>query len=210
MPLRIVLIFFGLLAAFSTYGQIQKGGIIVGGNGMAYFDTHERVYVDNFSIVNGKARYFGFNINPNISYFIYDRLSVGIVSSFGVNYDNYVDQFHSTPISSSTSLRLGPNVRYYIPYKRWAVFPELQYVGKIDFHKKIRLNPETNLYAANRYREHQNDFQIGIGGLYFLTSDVALEGVFQFNGIIDPEPGNLQTHYRIYSFNVGIQFFLTK
>lgn len=207
MLVRGVLIFLGIIFFSRVYGQTEKGGIMLGGSASAYHYklNISRDFFEDTEVINS-----GFSLSPLASYFILDKLAVGIVSNYGFGINATKSQGHRSPNNLTTNLALGPNVRYYFPYRRFAVFPEFQYVGWLNLTKQSILNPFLNEYETSRSKNRSGDLQVGIGAAYFLTSNIALEGIFRLNRINSEgyHVGSAGTD--IYSFNLGMQLFLNK
>jgi len=75
----------------------------------------------------------------------------------------------------------------------------------------------TNLFEIQRTNGTDGNLQLGIGGAYFLTKSVAVEGILNYNSykrINETLPiGQVQfkdpRHYSL-SFNLGMQFYFIK
>jgi len=81
--------------------------------------TKMKINSDAGSEVNNK--HFNFNLAPKVSYFVIDKLEVGLDINFGlmmIYYDE--DSF-----SRTTTINAGPFVRYYIPTSKVLPFLEL-------------------------------------------------------------------------------------
>jgi len=101
--------------------QINKGGFKVGLSS-DIFDlgyTNMKINSDSGSEVSNK--HFNFNLAPKVSYFVIDKLEVGLDINFGLMMTYYdEDSFNRT-----TTINAGPFVRYYIPTSKVLPFLEL-------------------------------------------------------------------------------------
>ena len=101
--------------------QINKGGFKMGLSS-DIFDlgyTKTKTNSDAGSEFNYKR--FDFNLAPKVSYFVIDKLEVGIDINFGLRMTYYdEDSFNRT-----TTINAGPFVRYYIPTSKVLPFLEL-------------------------------------------------------------------------------------
>ena len=100
-----------LLCTFSAQSQITKGNWLVGGDGTVYYSKASN------KEGNKLAASGGFNINPNIGYFLYDQFAAGLLLRIGANYPE-----GESP--SSLGYGVEPFVRYYLfpPEKQINVF----------------------------------------------------------------------------------------
>jgi hypothetical protein len=103
-----------ILIAISAEGQITKKNWMVGGTGV--FATDDQVIND----INVKS--ISIDIFPRVGYFIIDKLALGSLFSFRYNTLKYIGVN-----SHSTSIGIGPFVRYYFldTEKRINIFSEV-------------------------------------------------------------------------------------
>lgn len=126
-----------------------------------------------------------FSVNPTIGLFVNNRLVLGggVLLAFA---------------SDNTILELQPLARYYFGTQnaRFQPFAMANLNTRFQFADK---SSEANFFNL--------DVNAGIGADFFLTRNVALEGILQFNGNqIEDEVFN-----RNYlNFNIGLQFFLNE
>jgi len=133
-----------VLFSITANSQITKGNWMVGGDGSFYSFTTERAGYENTHSTSVR-------INPNINYFIIDKLAIGI--KIGTSFNRY-----------STSLGVNPVVRYYFlkPNKMFNLFSEASFGYSKNFSKNIK-----NYYS--------NGFTLKTGSVVFLNQSVGLE-----------------------------------
>lgn len=198
-----VFILFALLnLSVTSFGQTEKGNMILGGA----IDLESTTFTqDNRS----DQKTFSFNFNPAVSYLVVDNLAVGLVMPISTSkqtQDGYENR-------KSQSIAVGPKLRYYIPFDRLAVFPEISYTiggGKLaapyfDF--------DTGATSVRTEKYGLSNVSIGFGLSYFLNRNIAIESIVSYNKIkrdydnnntIDPETSTL-------AFDIGFQiYFQTK
>jgi hypothetical protein len=152
------LLYFCFMACVS-FGQTDKGSFLLGGSiGFAHNNT--TTYITNAGSTETKS--FTINAQPSVSYFIIDRLAVGLITPYSYSKKN--DKYAGSKwTSTDKSYSVGPVVRYYFPLGgEWAIFPEASYsfgwTWNNDLTDKTRV------------------FQGGVGLVYFLNQSVGVEG----------------------------------
>lgn len=148
---KIILIIGVLFFSISVKSQITKGHWMLGGDGSySYYDIK--------SDTSNPDPSWGIVVNPNIGYFVKDKLAVGSYTSFSIN-----------KFSNGFFLGLGPFVRYYFlkPDKKINYFTELSFGYSIHF---IKNSENTSTYGYN----------IKPGIVYFLNDVVALEASLKY------------------------------
>lgn len=121
--------------------------------------------------------------SPSAGYFLGNKLATGI----GLTYQNN--------IGSYKSFTAGLNVRYYIKRTQFAPFTEFFFGGG-----KSKTQWDDNGQTVVDYNTTVVG-HVGVGLDYFLTKNVALEGILKYNRYNDLEDQNL-------NFGLGFQIFL--
>ncbi len=159
-----------LIPAF-TYAQTEKGNILLGGGIDLSNTTYER---ESFS----NQETFSLNFNPKLSYFILDNLALGITLPI-----SYSKQNSNNNDNKTTSISIGPALRYYFTFDRLAIFPELRYSaggGNLD-------GPYFDISQGNvvsgTIKFKQSNFNAGLGLAYFLNKNIAFETILSYNKI---------------------------
>lgn len=192
----------------SIYSQTEKGTIMFGGSGSAWSSKDEIILPDN----NFIFRNSGILVHPNASYFFLDDLAIGIATRLGLSYSKIPS---NPPLERTVNFALGPQIRYYFPIQRLAIFPQLQYLIGQEYNRNEILNPITNLYETERTNSTNGNFHMGIGVAYFITKSISVEGLFSYNTykILNETPPNGQVpftdprHFSL-NFNLGMQLYL--
>lgn len=168
---------FFSFVTLTSYGQTEKGTFLLGST---FKFSSSKIKTSNFTATNSgyssslsEYKEISINIDPNLSYFVANRLSVGLITPY---------RFTQTKIGgmneNSSSYSIGPVVRYYFLLgSRWAIFPEASY----SYGWTWTRSPYVSMVGVPsiQYRsstETTSIFHGGIGGVYFLNKSVGLEG----------------------------------
>lgn len=101
--------------------QINKGGFKVGLSSDIFDLGYTKMKVNFDAGSEFSTKHFNFNLAPKVSYFVIDKLEVGLDINFGLTM-NYFDEDSFNRI---TTINAGPFVRYYIPTSKVLPFLEL-------------------------------------------------------------------------------------
>ncbi len=221
-----------LLIASSSFAQLRKGTVLLGGYLHAYSENkdHEKYYYE-------EERYASVSFSPVAGVFISDRWVIGLQPSI-----QYRRSFTATADSSynhyrndekSTAYGIGINARYYVPLnEKFTFFTNLSGVG-YSFAKGRTKNERYHQPELNYDRKFQeNSFNIGLfaglGITYFLTPRIGLEATLGQIGYgftktrvkilgqaAENEPSttkNFRGNFNISpgSFGLGLMFYLAK
>ncbi len=165
-----------LLFTTISYAQTEKNNLILGGN-----INYSSVKTGSLSVKNTTL-----NLSPSVGYFVVDNLAVGV----NINYSQ--EKFANI---TQNSLSFGPFARYY-----FGKHDKLKPFGQIGL----------GLFSGNHQVNFRNTkvkgstYHIGLGAAYFLTKNVALEGLFQYQKINLNEGLNSNT----LGFRIGFQIHL--
>jgi hypothetical protein len=161
--------FFTLLvlacASMSAFAQFEQGTKLVGGNFGLEFSTSKSKY-NNQTNTNGKSTSFSFE--PKFGYFVINNLVVG--GELGLTLSSWKSDGESGK-ETSTSLTIGPFVRYYF---QPGIFVEGKYaVGTLKAKDDFFGDVEEYKYALS-------GVSLGAGYAYFLNDNIALEPMIGF------------------------------
>jgi opacity protein-like surface antigen len=138
--------------------------------------------------------YLSFAVSPMGGYFLGKKIAVGLQT--GYTHSNFFNTDGSNA-GSYNNLSVSPFVRYYINTNRIAPFAEVMGGNNWSTSKSDYLGTETTFKRSIYY------YAAGIGLNYFISRDVALEGILRYN---DTEGDN-----KAYlDFDLGLQFFLSR
>lgn len=169
-----------MILATTSFSQIQKDNILVGGN------------IANFDLGLEKGSAFSMQIDPKIAYFIKDNLAVGGYLDFGL-------QTIPGSTGTITSYGVGALSRYYLQGK--ANLTPLR-------HSRLFLEGTVGISGVNvPGGSNTNGLGLGIGPgfAYFITPNVGLETLLKYNGLLGF--GNETTQGNL-NLNVGFQIYL--
>ena len=157
MRALIFTLFSIFAASLVASAQIQKGNVMVGGDIMQL----------NLSLNEGKN--FTLTIDPKAAWFIQDNIALGAYMHFNL--------ITAKGAGSSISYGIGPLARFYINEQNITVLR----------HTRFFIEANIGIEGTNpRVGSSTNGLGLGFGpGIaYFITPNVALEGLFKFQGII--------------------------
>jgi hypothetical protein len=176
-----IITLFSIFAGYLTASaQIQKGNLMVGGD------------ITQLDLSLNEGNNFTLTIDPKAAWFIQDNIAIGAYMRFGLTT--------TKGEGSSISYGIGPLVRYYINDKN------INVLGHARFFVEANIGIEgTNPQVGSS----TNGLGLGFGpGLaYFITPNVALEGLLKYQGIIGF--GSSVTSSNLV-LGVGFQVFLPK
>lgn len=177
MKINKILVVATLLINFVSNAQIEQGNWMMGGSGS----------FGNYKIRNGDDSFNStqIGINPNIGYFIIDKLAFGTAAQ--VNFSIYTD---GSPTYKSYTI--SPFVRYYF----------------FENEKKINIFSEVNyeiLRISNNVQK-QDKFKVKAGVVFFLNSSVGIEVALNYS----KQKSNLDYEYRGIYLDVGFQIHLER
>ena len=153
----------------SSFAQVEKGKWFVAATGNCNFDIGKSK-VKYGGTTNENSKYFNFNFNPMVGYFVVNKLPVGLY--FDVQSSTSKDPDNSDKYSE-TQFIVGPFARYYITDLK-KLFPYVEArVGLGSSKSKYNDNdPDKESYFSTR---------IGGGGTYFFAKNVGLDLFVGYN-----------------------------
>src|ERR1051325_3709985 len=144
-----------------------------------------------------------FSVSPTVGYFVINSLMIGLQGSYGhgwtLNNPNY----------KSNNGSIGPVIRYYFPFGKFALFPELATSFDRSTIKSPTFDPLTGGIIVGTTKTKDQLYKAGIGTVWFATPNIGIEGVFGYRKLQYKEPSYLKSATNLY-FTVGIQFYLPK
>ena len=164
--LLLVMLIGGIMSSFA---QVEKGKWFVAATGNCNFDIGKSK-VKHGGTTNENSKYFNFNFNPMVGYFVIDKLPVGLY--FDVNSSTTKDPDNSDKYNE-TQFIVGPFARYYITdFKKLFPYVEAR-VGLGSSKSRYNDNdPDKESYFSTR---------IGAGGTYFFAKNVGLDLFVGYN-----------------------------
>lgn len=201
-------LFFALVCfAQNSYSQLQKGNILLGGS-IGLGNSEYKILSSSPSNF-GTQKTFSFNFNPEISYLLFERLSLGIVFPLSYSRTKFSD---IDPTSKSTTYAVGPKLRYYFPFGNWAVFPEVHYTLGRQMHKFSNYSFTSGSLEDQKATTKTNNLKVGVGLAYFINRHVGIEGVFSYqkNEFDNEDFFGPDTETTSINFNIGLQVYLGK
>ncbi len=191
----LFLVFF-LTLTFSSIGQIQKGNKMIGGT----ISLSSQEYKSPFS----DSKYLGYNLNPNVGFFISNTIAIGGSLSIGGSSVE-VNQNSGTSDYTDSSIGIQPFGRYYFIEN---LFAEMRF--GIDRRKSKSKFTQSDGVVLDFDPQHYTDitFKGGIGYDYFIAENVALEGLLSYliTDFRNENSGNSKA--KLLNFSVGIQVFI--
>lgn len=187
--MRTLFFFLVLVTTLSLNAQITKGNWLVGGNG----SFSESIATSEDSFGNEiKSKVTSLRLNPNIGYFLIDKLALGI--DFSIDYAN-----SQGANNSNWSIGVGPFARYYFlkPEKLINIFSEANFAYG------------TGLSATNKNR-NGTTIGFGAGGVLFFNSSVGLELSLNYSTTTSRSDGNPNTNFDNLFLSLGFQIHLEK
>lgn len=146
-----------LLFATATNAQITKGNWMVGGSGsFSYADTKPKNSNSSGTNINySDSGTYSITLEPNIGYFIKDKLAIGMKISI---INSFIEFKTLNPDDSYISI--SPNFRYYFL--------------DVDKTYNVFVEPSFNYYTNNSLG-NASGFGLKSGLAIFLNSSVAIE-----------------------------------
>lgn len=183
-----------IFAFINSNAQIQKRSFRVGG-GASYSKT----------VMNDDMSYASISFSPSISYFPIDNLSVGAAFLLSLS-----DVKSGTIEYVNSQYSVGPQIRYYFPFGKWAIFPEVIYVfGKTSSENSGYFTGDPLTYKSET---KFSAFRAGAGITYFISNTVGIEGIvfYRNNEQEATNPFAIVAYEKSINFNIGFQVYLNR
>lgn len=176
MKTSLIIGLISLSTASYSQVQLEKGSFNLGGTlGMSAEKIKYDMAASNLSY-NDEKRY-NLNLNPGLSYFIFNNLSAGIL--FPINYfkTTYSD---SEILFKEMIYSIGPVVRYYFPLGQWAIFSQLNVsIGDYTI-EAIQMDPYRDEYFETKIEGNLISYSGGLGTTYFVSKSLGIETIFYY------------------------------
>ena len=162
----------------TSNAQIQKGNILVGGD------------IANLNLTLGGGGAFQVTIDPKVAFFIRDNVALGAYVDFGLAT--------AKGAGTTTSYGVGALGRYYIsdPAVNVLKHGRLFFEGNAGI-QGISLSGGSNTTGLG--------IGIGPGYAYFITSNIGLETLLKYNGIVG---FGSQAYNSNLNLGIGFQIYL--
>ncbi len=175
---RSVIVCIALFTTTKTSAQLQKGNLLVGGD------------IANFNLTLGGGGAFQATIDPKIAFFIRDNIALGAYIDFGL----------ATAKGAGTTTRYGVGAlgRYYVNDPKVNVLRH----GRLFFEGNVGIQGVSLSGGSNT-----TGLGVGIGPgyAYFLTSNIGLETLLKYNGIVG---FGSQAYNSNLNLGIGFQIYL--
>ncbi len=182
----LILFFFFTICTYTAQAQITKGNWMVGGDG--YFSSTK------YETSSSSSRYTQIRLNPNVGYFIIDKLSGGI--QFNVSFVGISGR--SDDSGKGQSYGISPYVRYYFlkPESRFNAFAQANYYYR---------------YGHSEYGTESNStgYNLKAGGVAFLNSNIGVELIINYS-YLDLNPNQVFKREKQLLIGLGLQVHLEK
>jgi outer membrane protein len=194
--------------AHPVFAQLEKGNFLVGGSiSLNSSTTGYTPPVGGY--YPGATKTVGFSFSPSVSYMVLKNFSIGAIVPF-----QYAKSSNDSQKSTSTNYSLGLAVRYYFPFKQWAIFPEISYAHGNFISNSPALVPSTGQIEQRKITGTTSLFKTGVGITYFVNKNVGIEGVLYIQGSSRNYdegigyPGNYSSS--ALNFDIGMQIYLNR
>jgi hypothetical protein len=194
---RILIAALCVIGFVKANAQTERGNFLVGGN-MSLGRTETQ---SNNPIIQGGKPQGSLTISPNIGYFVVNNLMFEIQPSYShtwyLNHD-----------SKSNSFAIGPVVRYYFRFGKFAVFPEVAASYNEYKSKYLTFDGDTGLLVPASLKGKGTTYRAGIGATYFVSTNIGIEGILAYSES-HPKDETLIRSSDLY-LKFGIQFYFTR
>ncbi len=179
--LFVVLVVVFFQTVISAQSPIGKGSVTLGGS-ISYSSQSYEKLEDNTTV---------FTFNPQAGYFFVDNFYTAI----SIKYERY-----SMGKSNSTSLGLGPAIRYYFDLEKIKPFAGLAY----------SYNEQT--YSSTNDKIKSTELKLTGGINFFVTNYFALEASINYSFIDYTLPSGMyfydKSKSNVFQIAVGVNYFI--
>lgn len=192
--ISFLFVIISLLTCRHSFSQIQQGSFRVGGG--ASFTN---------AVSNDNNSYAALSLSPALAYFPINNLSIGL--AFPVSTTSWES---GTNEYSTSRYSFGPELRYYFPFGKWALFPEVSYsFGKTISESSGFTSGDPSLYKTET---KFSAFRAGAGITYFINSNIGAEVLlsYQNNEQEFVNPFAIVSHEKSIIFSIGFQIYLNR
>lgn len=192
----------------AVHAQITKGNFLLGGS-LGFSSGHTSSLYD-YSSTPYKVKQSSVSLSPNVSYFVIDHLSLGVVTP--LLHTSYKPEGNEKK-TTYTTYSIGPLIRYYFPLgSHWAIFPEASYSYGWAVTKGSSYS--SGGYVPKTYHGDTRNLQGGLGLVYFLNHNIGVEGKFRYQALRNTyERDDLLLDHidnDSFDFTIGLQVYLLR
>lgn len=159
-----------MLLSISSFAQLQKGNLLLGGN--VNFQT-ATTNLDNSNAVGGsQVTSNSFSFGPVLGYFISDRTVMGLKLSYLTSSSENNPQTGQISTIDTEQILMGPFLRRYFPAKDWLAFygqAEVSY-GSAKQFQEINANS-----SSTEMKTRSVNFIASLGLSFFPTKWMSID-----------------------------------
>jgi len=156
------------------YGQTEKGTFLLG-SAVKGSSTKTENRITGIGYASWtKQTSLSFTISPDLSYFVIDRLAIGLTTPY-----TFIRTKNGDAKSTVNSLTVGPQVRYYFLLgSHWAIFPEASYSYGWLWDRTPYADFTTTPITVRYYNTTLTTSTLrgSVGAVYFLNKNIGIEG----------------------------------
>lgn len=218
MKKSLLLVLSLMLLSTSSFAQLQKGNLLLGGN--VNFQTSS-TESDNLGVAGGNtAKSNSFFVSPLVGYFLSDRTVLGLKIDYSSSKTENLIFSGPSVIFENDRIGLGPFVRRYFPVKEWVAFygqAEVNYGSARHFQTN---NSSSSSETKTRYVSFAASLGLSFFPTQWMSIDVSanpLSFSSQKNQNILGGASGSETTTNGFDFNLnsnslslGAHFFLNK
>ncbi len=175
-----------------AHGQTDKGSFLIGGHAGWMGNQTEASSSGGLGFRSRRME-----LSPNAMYFPVKRLALGLQTTFTQEKTKVVSSTGTSRVRGSTYL-IGPVARYYFPFGKYAIFPEVGCSKQWSSWK----NPYGLVQIS--FQSKSRTVWGGAGITYFMNANVALEGLATYTTFRDPS----ETLHDKLQFSIALQIYL--
>jgi len=169
MKKSLILILSLMLLSTSSFAQLQKGNLLLGGN--VNFQTSS-TESDNLGVAGGNtAKSNSFFVSPLVGYFLSDRTVLGLKVDYSSSKTENLIFAGPSVIFENDRIGLGPFVRRYFPVKDWVAFygqAEVNYGSARHFQTN-------NSNSSSETKTRSVNFVASLGLSFFPTKWMSID-----------------------------------
>lgn len=190
-----LLVLFVLICA-GAGAQTSKGSFLIGGSAALQKSSYEYANPTTGQVQSSST--IGYSLAPTVGFFPVTNLMAGVRLSTNRNWDP------SNKNYGNSSTGIGPLIRYYFPFGKFAVFPEVSGLITRSTVKTMNYNSGGQLVPVE-LKSNYTTYTGGAGVAWFVTPNIGIEGILSYRQSNIHSPSSTQTSFGV---NFGIQFYL--
>lgn len=156
------ILMLGLFASVCSYAQFEQGTLMIGGSAGLEFTKDKN---KNGGTTVERSKTTNFFLEPQVGYFVIDRLAIGGGLGLGLSSTKYTDEYGGDKVNS-TRIAVEPFARYYLPQNIF--FQGKFMVGSVSYKEKNDGRTEKDSYSLT-------GFALSAGYSILLNDNVAIE-----------------------------------